>query len=136
MLADLIFTTDLRMLVYSSALSLVLWMPYTLVAMGARGVGGVAGYPTGRYDDLPESAQRAQRAHANLVENLAPFAVLVLVAHVSGSANETTALGAQLFFWARVVQAAVHIAGVPWLRTFAFLAGWVGNLLIFWQILY
>lgn len=136
MLADLIFTTDLRMLVYSTALCLVLWIPYTLVAMGARGVAGVAGYPTGRYDDLPEAAQRAQRAHVNLVENLAPFAVLVLVAHVSGSANETTALGAQLFFWARVVQAAVHIAGVPWVRTASFLAGWVGNLLIFWQILY
>lgn len=136
MLADLIFTIDLRMLVYTAALSLVLWIPYMLVAMGKRGIGAVAGYPTGRYDDLPEAAQRAQRAHANLVENLAPFAVLVLVAHVSGSANETTALGAQLFFWARVVQAAVHIFGVPWLRTAAFLAGWVGNLLIFWQILY
>ncbi len=116
MLADLVFTTDLRLLVYSAALCLVLWIPYTLVAMGARGISGVAGYPTGRYDDLPEAAQRAQRAHMNLVENLAPFAILVLVAHLTGSANETTMLGARLFFWARVVQAAVHIFGVPWLR--------------------
>lgn len=29
MLADLVLTIDLRMLVYTAALSLVLWIPYT-----------------------------------------------------------------------------------------------------------
>lgn len=135
MSAEIALTVDLRMLVYSAFLSLILWMPYMLAAMGARGVGRVAGYPTGGYADLPDWAQRAHRAHLSLVENIVPFAALVLVAHMTGAANEATALGARLFFWARVVQAAVHIAGVPWLRTIAFLVGWVGNLIIFWQIL-
>jgi uncharacterized MAPEG superfamily protein len=45
-----------------------------------------------------------------------------------------TALGAALFFWARIVQAVVHIAGVPWVRTLAFAVSWVGLLLIFLQI--
>lgn len=135
MSSELSLTVDMRMLVYSAFLCLVLWIPYILAAMGARGMARVAGYPTGDYSDLADWAQRSHRAHLSLVENLAPFAALVLVAHLSGAAGEATALGARLFFWGRLVQAIVHIAGVPWLRTLAFVVAWVGNLIIFWQIL-
>ena len=135
MSTELALTVDLRMLAYSAFLALMLWMPYILSAMAVRGLIRVAGYPTGGYTDLPDWAQRAHRAHLNLVENLVPFAALVLIAHVMGATNEATALGARLFFWARAVQAAVHIAAIPWLRTLAFLVGWVGNLIILWQIL-
>jgi uncharacterized MAPEG superfamily protein len=69
---------ELRMLAYSAFLCLLLWVPYTLAAIQARGLGPVAGYPTGKYEDLPAWAQRSQRAHMNLVENLAPFAALIL----------------------------------------------------------
>ncbi len=131
---ETVFTADLRMLVYVAFLCLMLWIPYMLAAMKVRGISRVAGYPTGGYTDLPDWAQRAHGAHSNLVENLAPFAALVLVAHVMGAAGEATAFGARLFFWARVVQGAAHIAAIPWLRTIAFVAGWVGNLIIFWEI--
>lgn len=134
MTGELVLTTDLRLLVYSALLSLVMWIPYILAEIQTRGLTRAVGYPTGYYDDLPAWAQRSHRAHMNLVENLAPFATLVLVAHVTGSAGEATALGARLFFWARVVQTIVHIAGIPWLRTAAFIVGWFGNLIIFWQI--
>ena len=96
----------------------------------------MAGYPTGDYQDLPDWARRSHLAHLNLVENLVPFAALVLVAHLAGAANEATALGARLFFWARVGQAVFHVAAVPWLRTVTFLASWAGSLIIFWQIVY
>ena len=92
----------------------------------------------GYMDDPPESpawAKRALRVHLNFVENLAPFATLVLVAHVAGLANETTALGAAIFFWARVVHAAVFYAAVPWLRTVAFAVSWVGMAIIFVEII-
>lgn len=42
---------------------------------------------------------------------------VALVAHVAGAANATTALGAQLFLYARVVYAVVYMIGVPYLRT-------------------
>jgi uncharacterized MAPEG superfamily protein len=60
---------------------------------------------------------RAQRAHRNMLESLVLFAVLVIVAHVSDRANETTALGAALFFYSRLTYAAVYLLGIPWLRT-------------------
>ena len=132
---EIALTVDLRWLVYSTLLLLVLWIPYMLSAMMVRGAGRLAGYPTGNYSDLPEWAQRNWRAHMNLVENLAPFAALVIVAHLTGTANATTAGAAQVFFWARLVQAAVHIAAVPWLRTIAFTVAWIACLVIMYEIL-
>ena len=76
---------------------------------------------------------RAARAHHNMLESLVLFAALVLVAVVAGKTNANTLLGAQIFFWARLVYAAVYIAGVPWLRTAVWFASIVGLALIFFQ---
>jgi uncharacterized MAPEG superfamily protein len=78
---------------------------------------------------------RAQRAHFNMLESLVLFAALVLVAVISGKTNATTLLGAQLFFWARLVYAFVYIAGIPWLRTAVWLVSVIGLILIFVQLL-
>jgi hypothetical protein len=94
----------------------------------------VLGYPESP-PVLPRWAERAKRAHVNMAENLAPFAALVLVAHLTQSANSTTALGAAIFFWARLVHAIVFIAGVPWVRTLAFTVSIIGELLILSQLL-
>jgi uncharacterized MAPEG superfamily protein len=129
-------TIELRLLTYTAFICLVLWIPHVLAAIKTRGLARTVGYPSGVTEDLPDWAQRAQRAHMNLVENLAPFAVLVLVAHVMGISNAATVLGAQIFFWARIVHIGVMLAGIPWLRTLAFAAGLIGNLIILGQILY
>ena len=76
-------------------------------------------------------AGRAQRAHDNMLESLVLFAALVLVAHVSGRANAMSALGAQLFFWARVAYGLVYLIGIEWLRTGVWTVSVVGLLLIF-----
>jgi len=131
---EMVLTPDLRWLAYSALLALIVWLPYVLAATGKRGLSVLAGYPTGNYTDLPDWAQRAYRAHMNLIENLVPFAALVLTASVAGAANETTALAAQAFFWARLAQALIHIAGIPWLRTAAFFVGWLACLAILWEI--
>lgn len=128
-------TTELRLLVYSAFICLVLWVPYILAEIKVRGMGRALGYPSGTVEDLPAWAQRAHRAHMNLVENIGPFAVMVLVAHVIGVSTELTVLGANLFFWSRIVQTLIFWAGIPVLRTLAFAAGLAGNLMIFWAIL-
>ncbi len=129
-------TTELRLLAYTAFLCIVIWIPYTVAVIKTRGPAKAAGYPSGMADDLPDWGQRAQRAHLNLVENLAPFAALVLVAHAAGISTAMTVLGVQVFFWARVVHAICAIAGIPVVRTIAFLAGIVGDLLILSAILY
>lgn len=80
-------------------------------------------------------AGRAARAHHNMLENLVLFAALVLIAVVTNKTNPATLLGAQLFFWGRLAHALVYIAGIPWLRTLAWLVSVVGMVLIFLQLL-
>src|SRR5262245_39577351 len=127
-------TTDLAMLVWSGLLCLLL---PTVYLVGRSQTPGGLEWGFGNRDrplDMPAWARRAERAHANLVENLAPFAILVLVAHVTGKANSTTALGATLFFWGRVAHAAVYTAGIIYLRTAVFFVATLGEILILLQL--
>ena len=68
-----------------------------------------------------------------MLENLPLFIALVLIAQVSSHANAMTALGAQLFFWARLVYAVVYVAGIPWLRTLVWAVSMIGKVIIFLQ---
>jgi uncharacterized MAPEG superfamily protein len=77
---------------------------------------------------------RAVRAHLNLTENFAAFAVLVLVAHVAGKANEAVATGAMIFFWGRVAHLITYTAGWVYVRTVVFFIAVAGELLILAQL--
>lgn len=85
--------------------------------------------------DLGGWAGRAHRAHRNMLENLVLFAALVLVAHAAGRENATTALGAQIFIWARAAYALIYLAGIPWVRTLAFGVSLIGLTMIFLQVI-
>ena len=77
-------------------------------------------------------AQRAHRAHLNMIENLPAFATLVIIAQLT----ETSVSGAAaLFFWARVLHAVVFILGIPYIRTLAFVASWIAMLSIFFSVI-
>ena len=126
-------TPDLQMLVWSAALALVQMLVAVAGAQGQLGLPLLAG----NRDDLPRVtgwAGRAQRAHFNLLESLAVFAIVVLVAHAAGRANATTALGATLFFWGRVAYAIIYVVGIPWLRTAAWGVSIAGIVLVFTQL--
>ncbi len=127
-------TTDLWMLVWSGLLCVLIPNVYV---MGLSQVPQGWAWGFGNRDtplELPAWSTRARRAHANLVENLAPFAILVVVAHLAGKANATTALGATIFFWARVAHFAIYTMGIPYVRTLVFALGSVGEILILIQL--
>ena len=125
---------ELMWLVWAVALTLV----QMLVAVSGAAL--QVGLPmlAGNREGLPPCygwAGRAARAHHNMLESLVLFAALVLVAVVAGKTNATTLLGAQLFFWARVAYAGIYVAGIPWLRTLAWLVSVIGLVLIFLPLL-
>ena len=128
-------TTELFYLTLSTGMCILLWIPYILVRIQTQGIAGAMGYP-----DTPAAptgwAVLSERVHMNMVENLAPFASLVLVAHVLDVSTELTVLGATLFFWGRVAHAVVFTFGIPYLRTIAFAVSWVGMILIAVELLF
>ena len=120
---------EIQMLAAVSGLLLVL----TLL-QGTRNV-LVLGLPTaaGNQHDIPAWEgvhDRLNRAIRNLIEGIAIFAPVVVAVHLSGTSNETTALGAQIFVVARIAHAAVYTAGIPWVRTTAWAVGVAGIVMV------
>ncbi len=125
---------DLTYLLYSVILCFV------QVLIAAAGANTQVGLPTlaGNREALPEIvgwAGRARRAHLNMIENLVLFSALVLIAAVAGKANATTAMGALIFFWARLAYAVVYLIGILWLRTLCWFVGVIGMAMIAWVLL-
>ncbi len=127
-------STDLTMLTWTAGLTLVLWLPYILKRLMTFGPLGALTYKNDA-EPLDDWAERAKKAHYNAIENLAPFAVLVLVAHVASAANAATAAAAIAYFWARVAHYILYVAGVPFGRTLTFALGWLAQLCILYQII-
>ena len=126
-------STDLTMLAWTAGLTIILWLPYILAHIVNVGLMPALTYSA---DDvpLPAWAARAKKAHSNAIENLAPFAALVIVAHLANAANEATAAAAITYFWARVAHYLLYALGVPFGRTLTFAIGWAAVVCIFWQI--
>ena len=127
-------TLELKLLVWSTALALIQMSVALLSAIAQVGVVRLVG----NRENLPALegwAGRAQRAHRNMLESLAIFAALVLVAQVAARSNAMTAFGAQLFFWARVAYAPVYVIGIPVLRTILWGVSFAGLLQILLQLL-
>lgn len=106
-----------------------MWIPYVLdrfVKLGiARTFGNLA---PGDHDAQSAWATRARRAHANAVENLAVFAPLALLAiRVGANGNPSVVAACATYFVARLVHFVAFAAGVPVVRTVAFVAGFAAQ---------
>jgi uncharacterized MAPEG superfamily protein len=75
-------------------------------------------------------AGRADRAARNMLENLPMFLALMLAVRVGGHSTPAVVLGANVFFWARVVYWPVYVAGVAYVRTLVWSASIVGLVMI------
>jgi uncharacterized MAPEG superfamily protein len=123
-------TPDLKLLVWSVALTFAEVVVAALAATGEVGLPTLAGNRDGGID-LTGFAGRAARAHRNMLESLPLFIALVLVAQVAGKANAATLIGAHLFFWGRLAHWVIYLAGIPWMRTLAWVVSVVGLVMIF-----
>jgi uncharacterized MAPEG superfamily protein len=126
--------TELLYLVYVTAFTGLLWVPYILDRIATRGLLAAVGYPE---NPKPQSrwAQRLLKAHENAVENLVVFATLVLAASAAGISNPAIGTACIVYFWARVVHAVAYTFAVPWARTLAFTVGFVAQVVIALQLL-
>lgn len=118
-------TAELTMLLYSVILLFIL---IGIPATNAILQNGVTTQASSR-DDMPEPTvfnKRATRLRDNMLENMALFAPLVLIANAADISTSTTVLGAQIFFFARIIHAVIYLAGWPQVRPLAWATGLVG----------
>lgn len=128
------FTPELYFLTLIASATILMWIPYTLARILTRGIMPTLSNPDPAYPQDPPWAERARRAHANAIENLAVFAPLVLIAAQIGVSTPATVFAAKLYLAARLVHYVVYAAGIPVLRTLAFVVG-AGATLIFAAVL-
>ena len=128
-------TTELTMLAWTMVLALVQIFATATVRTQQYG----SKWNTGaRDEELPPPKPivgRLQRAQANLYETLPLFAAVVLIAHVAGRETTQTALGAQIYFWGRVIYVPLYALGVPVVRSLVFLVSLVGLIMILVAVL-
>ena len=91
-------------------------------------------YMLGPRDDrarLSGIAGRAERAAQNCVVALVLFAPAVLSVQVQGQNSALTLLAAQTFLVSRVVFVASYLAGIRYVRTLAFVAGYGATIYLY-----
>lgn len=127
-------TTELWMLVASLGILFGITSAQSATNIKLYGVTRLVG----PRDDIPSPppgmSGRLQRALLNLLEALAIFTPVVLIAHAAGISNSLTVAGSILFFGSRVIHALVYVAGIPWARTFAFMGGFAGTGMIIFAL--
>ena len=122
---------EIQMLCWSVALGLVQLAISTTLAVKDWGMP----YATGSRDATPPAVKiltgRFLRAFHNFRETFVYFAVSVLLVTVLNKTSAHTALGAQLYFWARLVYVPVYIAGIPVARTAVWTVSVIGLVMVF-----
>ena len=73
---------------------------------------------------------RMLRAFGNFRETFVYFAVAVLVVTALGKTSANSALGAQIYFWARLIYVPVYAAGIPVVRTLIWATSIVGLVMV------
>jgi uncharacterized MAPEG superfamily protein len=122
---------ELYVLTLVATATVLMWVPYMASRILTRGPAWTLADPADpSAPPDPAWAQRARRAHANAVENLAVFAPLVIILALTGASTPATILAARTYLIARLVHYVVYTAGIPVVRTLAFVAGAVSTLSI------
>jgi uncharacterized MAPEG superfamily protein len=121
---------ELRMLAWSVVLGLVQLFAAAALMTRQRGMQWNAGARDGVPTPLTGVAGRLERAQRNFLETFPFFAAAALAVALTGRSDAMTALGAQLYFWARVAYVPIYAAGIPYVRSFVWAVSLAGLLLV------
>ena len=124
------FADELSILaIYGVVVALVLVAQAT-GAMGRLGMG----YMLSSRDEPRELGRytaRLERALSNSVVAMALFAPAVLILAVGERTTSASLLSAQVFLIARIAYLVAYVAGIPGLRTLAWLAGFAATIVLY-----
>ncbi len=122
-------TTELILLVWAIVLGLVHSIATGQFATAQLGMA----YGLGSRDEprkLTGVGARVERAFANYMQTFPFFAAAVLIAHVAGREGALTTTGATLYLLGRLAYVPLYAAGIPVVRTVAYVVATLGVVLI------
>ena len=128
-------TTELHLLAWTLILALVYIIAFDLVRTRQYGAKWNMGPRDATMPPLSPVADRLGRAQVNLFETLPLFIAAVLIAHIAGVHTRLTVLGAELYFWARLIYLPLYAFGIPVVRSLVWLVSLAGLLMIVFAVL-
>ncbi|MCO5064343.1 MAG: MAPEG family protein [Rhizobiaceae bacterium] len=129
-----VLSTELTYLAWSVVLLVV---HIVVQALFLTKDGGLAHTVGARDGDAPLSVvtDRLTRALRNFLETYGAFIALALALQVTGKTGGIGAIGAALWFWARVVYVPAYALGIPYLRSLVWGVALVGLLMMLFRLL-
>jgi uncharacterized MAPEG superfamily protein len=119
-------TTELTLLAWTLVLAFVQILLFDFARTGQYGLKWNTGARDEKMPPLKPEAERLKRAQDNLFETLPLFIGFVLIAHVAGVHTSTTVLGAQLYFWGRVLYVPLYAFGIKQIRSLVWMVATLG----------
>ena len=122
-------TTELQMLLWAMALGLVHLVATVLATIAQNGLM----YALNARDaqkPLVGTMARLERSFRNFLETFPFFIAAVLMAQALNHHTAMTVLGAQLYFWARLIYIPLYVSGLPFVRTVTWSVSVVGIVLV------
>jgi uncharacterized MAPEG superfamily protein len=129
-------TTELTMLAWTMVLAFVQILLFDFARTGQYGLKWNTGPRDEAMPPLGAVAERLRRAQYNLFETLPLFVAGVLIAHLAGRDSTGTALGAEIYFWGRVLYVPLYAFGVRMLRSIVWVVALVGMGMIYFASLW
>ena len=118
-------TPELQYLVYGVILLIAHVIIQATFSDLSKGLGWALG-PQDETRDQSVVAARIERSLRNYLETFPAFAALALILAVTELGNATSALGAAVWFWARIAYIPAYASGVPLVRSVAWFASLAG----------
>lgn len=110
-------TIEIQMLAWAIALGLAHVLVGAALMTRQRGLEWNTGARDGEARPLTGVAARMDRGLRNFLETFPFFAAAVLAVVLTERTSADTALGAQIYFWARLAYVPLYALGIPYLRT-------------------
>jgi len=121
---------EMQILFCAIALGIIQLLLAILFSVGGRGLSWALGPRDETKPQLGKIGGRIERAWTNFLETFPLFAAAVLMVHALNMQTATSALGAQIYIWARLIYVPAYVIAIPFLRTLIWIASLVGILLV------
>ena len=121
---------ELKMLLWAVVLGLVHIALAATLSTGQRGLGWNAGPRDDEPSRLTGAGGRFDRAAHNFLETFPFFVAAVLMVAITQKGTEQSAMGAQLYFWARLAYVPAYALGISYVRTAIWAVSMAGLIMV------
>jgi uncharacterized MAPEG superfamily protein len=92
-------------------------------------------YQTDKEKPVGVLMQRFNASFSNFLVSYPAFISLVVIIALTNSSSDLTALGAAIWFWARIAHIPAHVSGLPVIRTLVWAISIAGLVMMLYSLL-